>query len=195
MLAFFGILILLNVWNCFHVHTNALPFNYISNEVHLERLKVQDHSVSYLPGTAFSPSSLIVIHVVEIVRWRSALLWRTFFTTAVVAVVLRSFIEFCRGGECGLFGEGGLIMFNINTENSTYGTPDLIAIVLLGVFGGVLGSLYNYLVDKVLRTYSIINEYAPECLFIMILEIKVNLPPSFTPYTILLLYRFTITDS
>lgn len=86
-------------------------------------------------------------------------------------------------------------MFNINTENSTYGTPDLIAIVLLGVFGGVLGSLYNYLVDKVLRTYSIINEYAPECLFIMILEIKVNLPPSFTPYTILLLYRFTITDS
>lgn len=74
-------------------------------------------------------------------------------------------MEFCRGGQCGLFGEGGLIMFKINTENSTYGTPDLIAIVLLGVIGGVFGSLYNYLVDKVLRTYSIINEYAPYFLF------------------------------
>uniref|UniRef100_A0A9I9DCW1 CBS domain-containing protein n=1 Tax=Cucumis melo TaxID=3656 RepID=A0A9I9DCW1_CUCME len=93
-------------------------------------------------------TEMSIIHVVEIVRWRSALLWRTFFTTAVVAVVLRSFMEFCRGGQCGLFGEGGLIMFKINTENSTYGTPDLIAIVLLGVIGGVFGSLYNYLVDK-----------------------------------------------
>lgn len=64
----------------------------------------------------------------------------------------------CRGGTCGLFGEGGLIMFDIHTENSNYGTPDLIAIVLLGVIGGVFGSLYNFLVDKVLRTYSIINE-------------------------------------
>ncbi|KGN56276.1 chloride channel protein CLC-c [Cucumis sativus] len=105
--------------------------------------------------------------------WRSALLWRTFFTTAVVAVVLRSFMEFCRGGQCGLFGEGGLIMFKINTENSTYGTPDLIAIVLLGVIGGVFGSLYNYLVDKVLRTYSIINERGPGTKLILVVAVSI----------------------
>ena len=93
-------------------------------------------------------------------RWRSALLWRTFFTTAVVAVVLRSLIEFCRSGKCGLFGQGGLIMFDVNSAVPTYSSPDLLAVILLGIIGGIFGSLYNYLVDKVLRTYSIINEYA-----------------------------------
>ncbi|KAI9121833.1 hypothetical protein K1719_007223 [Acacia pycnantha] len=93
--------------------------------------------------------------------WRSALLWRTFFTTAVVAVVLRSFMDLCRGGTCGLFGEGGLIMFDVNEANPAYSAPDLLAVVFLGVVGGIFGSLYNYLVDKVLRTYSIINERGP----------------------------------
>ncbi|KAK2661906.1 hypothetical protein Ddye_000480 [Dipteronia dyeriana] len=93
--------------------------------------------------------------------WRSALLWRTFFTTAVVAVVLRGFIEFCRSGKCGLFGKGGLIMFDVNSSQATYNTPDLLAVILLGVLGGIFGSLYNYFVDKVLRTYSIINEKGP----------------------------------
>lgn len=93
-------------------------------------------------------------------RWRSALLWRTFFTTAVVAVVLRSLMVFCQSGKCGLFGQGGLIMFDINSTVASYTTPDLVAVILLGVIGGIFGSLYNYLVDKVLRIYSIINEYA-----------------------------------
>ncbi|KAF5946769.1 hypothetical protein HYC85_016997 [Camellia sinensis] len=93
--------------------------------------------------------------------WRSALLWRTFFTTAVVAVVLRSLIQFCRGGNCGLFGQGGLIMFDVNSAVPTYSTPDLLAFILLGIIGGIFGSLYNYLADKVLRTYSIINERGP----------------------------------
>ncbi|KAJ6816447.1 chloride channel protein CLC-c-like isoform X1 [Iris pallida] len=90
--------------------------------------------------------------------WRSALLWRTFFTTAVVAVVLRTLIEYCRSGKCGLFGKGGLIMFDISSTVTTYSTPDLIVVIVLGVIGGLLGSLYNYFVDKVVRTYSIINE-------------------------------------
>ncbi|RZR99505.1 hypothetical protein BHM03_00029066 [Ensete ventricosum] len=75
--------------------------------------------------------------------WRSALLWRTFFTTAVVAVVLRTFIYFCRSGNCGLFGKGGLIMFDLSSNISAYGTPDLIAVVLLGVIGGVLGGMLD----------------------------------------------------
>ncbi|RWV96190.1 hypothetical protein GW17_00041121 [Ensete ventricosum] len=102
--------------------------------------------------------------------WRSALLWRTFFTTAVVAVVLRTFIYFCRSGNCGLFGKGGLIMFDLSSNISAYGTPDLIAVVLLGVIGGVLGGLYNFLIGKTLRKYSIINEYAPSTAFLLTLS-------------------------
>lgn len=50
-------------------------------------------------------------------------------------------------------------MFDVNSGPVLYSTPDLLAVVFLGVVGGVLGSLYNYLVDKVLRTYALINEY------------------------------------
>ncbi|GJN02846.1 hypothetical protein PR202_ga20233 [Eleusine coracana subsp. coracana] len=70
--------------------------------------------------------------------WRSALLWRTFFTTAVVAVVLRGLIQFCRSGKCGLFGQGGLIMFDLSSTIPTYSTQDIVAIVVLGVIGEVL---------------------------------------------------------
>ncbi|KAF5448094.1 hypothetical protein F2P56_028659 [Juglans regia] len=104
--------------------------------------------------------------------WRSALLWRTFFTTAVVAVVLRGFMVFCRGGKCGLFGEGGLIMFDVNSAKPTYSVPDLLAVIFLGVIGGIFGSLYNYLVDKVLRTYSIINERGPSLKVLLVITIS-----------------------
>jgi chloride channel 7 len=104
--------------------------------------------------------------------WRSALLWRTFFTTAVVAVVLRSLVEFCRSGKCGLFGQGGLIMFNINSAVPTYNSSDLLAVILLGVIGGIIGSFYNYLVDKVLRVYSIINERGPTTKVVLVLIIS-----------------------
>nr|XP_043622715.1 chloride channel protein CLC-c-like [Erigeron canadensis] len=114
--------------------------------------------------------------------WRSALLWRTFFTTAVVAVVLRSLIEYCRSGNCGLFGEGGLIMFDINSTIPDYNMVDLLAVTLLGVGGGILGSLYNFLVDKVLRTYSIINEKGPN--FRVFLVVIISLLTSCCAYGI-----------
>ncbi|CAI8611538.1 unnamed protein product [Vicia faba] len=104
--------------------------------------------------------------------WRSALLWRTFFTTAVVAVVLKCFTEYCKGGNCGLFGEGGLIMFEVNYAKPSYSIPDLLVVIFLGVVGGLLGSLYNYLVDKVLRTYSIINERGPIFKVILVMIIS-----------------------
>ncbi|MBA0617106.1 hypothetical protein Godav_026580 [Gossypium davidsonii] len=97
--------------------------------------------------------------------WRSALLWRTFFTTAVVAIVLRAFIQLCSTGTCGLFGEGGLIMYDVSAAKVAYSVPDILAVILLGVIGGIFGSLYNYLVDKVLRTYSIINEYVLQSIY------------------------------
>nr|TKS10943.1 Chloride channel protein CLC-c [Populus alba] len=104
--------------------------------------------------------------------WRSALLWRTFFTTAVVAVVLRGLIDFCRSGKCGLFGQGGLIMFDVNSRKAFYSTPDLLAVVFLGVIGGVFGSLYNYCVVKVLRTYSLINERGPSFKILLVIVIS-----------------------
>jgi H+/Cl- antiporter ClcA len=94
-------------------------------------------------------------------RWRSALLWRTFFTTAVVAVVLRGLIQFCRSGKCGLFGQGGLIMFDLSSTVPSYSTQDIIAIIVLGIIGGVFGGLFNFLLDRILRAYSFINEYVP----------------------------------
>ncbi|KAK4758382.1 hypothetical protein SAY87_019683 [Trapa incisa] len=112
--------------------------------------------------------------------WRSALLWRTFFTTAVVAVVLRSCIEFCRSGKCGLFGQGGLIMFDINSASTTYSSADLLAVIFLGVIGGILGSLYNFFIDKVLRAYSIMNEKGP--VFKIMLVIIISLLTSCCSY-------------
>ncbi|KAA8530108.1 hypothetical protein F0562_004818 [Nyssa sinensis] len=90
--------------------------------------------------------------------WRSALLWRTFFSTAIVAVVLRAFIEYCTSGKCGLFGQGGLIMFDVSGISVRYHVMDIIPVAIIGVIGGVLGSLYNYLLHKVLRLYNLINE-------------------------------------
>ncbi|XP_061364284.1 chloride channel protein CLC-c-like isoform X2 [Gastrolobium bilobum] len=93
--------------------------------------------------------------------WRSALLWRTFFTTAVVAIVLRAAIQLCATGKCGLFGEGGLIMYDVSSAKVTYSVADVLAALILGAIAGVLGSIYNHLVDKVVRTYSFINEKGP----------------------------------
>lgn len=50
-------------------------------------------------------------------------------------------------------------MFEVNYAKPSYSIPDILVVIFLGVVGGLLGSLYNYLVDKVLRVYSVINEY------------------------------------
>lgn len=104
----------------------------------------------------FKLFSLLLFHHL---RWRSTLLWRAFFTTAVVAVVLRALIDFCKSGKCGLFGKGGLIMFDVTAESVSYHLVDLPPVIVLGIIGGILGSLYNFLLDKVLRIYTHINEY------------------------------------
>ncbi|XP_039685708.1 chloride channel protein CLC-c-like, partial [Medicago truncatula] len=119
------------------------------------------------------PVGGVLLHLKkQLLWWRSALMWRTFFTTAVVAVVLRGFMEYCKGGICGLFGEGGLIMFDVNSVKPAYSIPDLLVVIFLGVIGGLLGSLYNYLVDKVLRTYNIINEKGPIFKIILVMIIS-----------------------
>ncbi|KAK0572376.1 hypothetical protein LWI29_030702 [Acer saccharum] len=90
--------------------------------------------------------------------WRSALLWRAFFTTAVVAILLRALIDLCLSGKCGLFGKGGLIMFDVYSANISYHLVDVPPVLALGVIGGILGSFYNFLLQRVLRIYNLINE-------------------------------------
>ncbi|XP_012449625.1 putative chloride channel-like protein CLC-g [Gossypium raimondii] len=90
--------------------------------------------------------------------WRSALLWRAFFTTAVVAIILRALIDVCLSGKCGLFGKGGLIMFDVYSANVSYHLADVPPVLALGVIGGILGSFYNFLLVKVLKVYNLVNE-------------------------------------
>ncbi|TVU36319.1 hypothetical protein EJB05_18250 [Eragrostis curvula] len=105
--------------------------------------------------------------------WRSALLWRTFSTTAVVAMVLRALIDYCRGGHCGLFGKGGLIMFDLSSRLPTYTATDLAAVILLGILGGLLGALFNYLVDRILRVYGLLNEKGARYKIVLTVAISV----------------------
>lgn len=95
--------------------------------------------------------------------WRNALLWRAFFTTAIVAVALRALIDICKSGKCGLFGQGGLIMYDVTADKITYHLVDLPPVIVLGIIGGILGSLHNFLLEKVLRVYNRINEKGLAC--------------------------------
>ncbi|KAL9223958.1 hypothetical protein vseg_000039 [Gypsophila vaccaria] len=90
--------------------------------------------------------------------WRAALLWRAFFSTVIVAIMLRGFMDFCYKGNCGLFGTGGLIMFNVTSEDFVYHLSDIPVVLVVGIVGGCLSALYNYILAKVLRLYSKINE-------------------------------------
>ncbi|XP_045786629.1 putative chloride channel-like protein CLC-g [Trifolium pratense] len=90
--------------------------------------------------------------------WRTALLWRAFFTTATVAIFLRAMIDVCLSGKCGLFGKGGLIMFNAYSASISYHLRDVPPVFILAVVGGLLGSLFNFMTNKVLRMYNVINE-------------------------------------
>lgn len=49
-------------------------------------------------------------------------------------------------------------MFDVSSNVSTYSNQDLIAIIGIGLIGGVLGAFFNYLVDMTLQSYSFINK-------------------------------------
>ncbi|KAK9697989.1 hypothetical protein RND81_08G075000 [Saponaria officinalis] len=90
--------------------------------------------------------------------WRGALLWRAFFSTVIVAIMLRGFMDFCYKGNCGLFGTGGLIMFNVTSEDFVYHLNDVPVVLVIGIVGGCLAALFNSILAKVLRFYNFINE-------------------------------------
>ena len=45
-------------------------------------------------------------------------MWRVFFTSAVVAVVVRTAMGWCKSGKCGHFGSGGFIIWDISELRS-----------------------------------------------------------------------------
>ncbi|XP_062214905.1 chloride channel protein CLC-d-like [Phragmites australis] len=88
--------------------------------------------------------------------WRSHLMWRVFFTSAVVAVVVRSAMNWCNSGKCGHFGAGGFIIWDISGGQEDYSYQELLPMAIIGVIGGLLGALFNQLtlyLTKWRRTY------------------------------------------
>ncbi|KVI11698.1 Chloride channel ClC-plant [Cynara cardunculus var. scolymus] len=109
-------------------------------------------------AAAFRAPVGVALEEPENSMWRSALLWRAFFSTAIVAILLRGLTDLCLSGKCGLFGTGGLIMYDVTSVNISYHLKDVPPVLLLGVIGGIAGSVYNCLLGKVLRLYNLINE-------------------------------------
>lgn len=67
-------------------------------------------------------------------------------------------IDVCLSGKCGLFGKGGLIMFDAYSASISYHLAAVPPVFILAVVGGLLGSLFNFMTNKVLRIYNVINE-------------------------------------
>lgn len=49
-------------------------------------------------------------------------------------------------------------MFDVYSANISYHLMDVPPVLLLGVVGGILGGIYNFLLEKVLRLYNLISE-------------------------------------
>lgn len=77
--------------------------------------------------------------------WRSQLMWRVFFTSAVVAVVVRTAMGWCKSGKCGHFGSGGFIIWDLSDGQEDYSFAELLPMAIIGVIGGLLGALFNQL--------------------------------------------------
>lgn len=77
--------------------------------------------------------------------WRSQLMWRVFFTSAVVAVVVRTAMGWCKSGKCGHFGSGGFIIWDTSDGQEDYSFGELLPMAVIGVIGGLLGALFNQL--------------------------------------------------
>ncbi|GER25091.1 chloride channel clc [Striga asiatica] len=84
--------------------------------------------------------------------WRSQLMWRVFFTSAIVGVVVRTAMGWCKSGKCGHFGSGAFIaVFDCTlTEilfsgQEDYSFQELLPMAVIGVIGGLLGALFNQL--------------------------------------------------
>ncbi|WCJ23724.1 chloride channel D [Euphorbia peplus] len=83
--------------------------------------------------------------------WRSQLMWRVFFTSAIVAVVVRTAMGWCKSGNCGHFGSGGFVIWDISDGQEDYSFSELLPMAVIGVIGGLLGALFNQLTLYITR--------------------------------------------
>lgn len=49
-------------------------------------------------------------------------------------------------------------MFDVSDVTVSYHPMDVIPVIIIGIIGGLLGSLYNHVLHKVLRLYNLINQ-------------------------------------
>ncbi|XP_047334028.1 chloride channel protein CLC-d-like [Impatiens glandulifera] len=93
-----------------------------------------------------SPVGGILFALEEVTSWwRSQLMWRVFFTSAIVAVVVRTAMGWCKSGKCGHFGTGGFIIWDVSDGQEDYSFEELLPMAVIGVIGGLLGALFNQL--------------------------------------------------
>ncbi|KAK4391559.1 putative chloride channel-like protein CLC-g [Sesamum angolense] len=59
----------------------------------------------------------------------------------------------CLLRECGLFGKGGLIMYDVTSANISYHLRDVPAVLLLAVIGGLLGSQISFSTLRIIPRY------------------------------------------
>ncbi|KAH7300781.1 hypothetical protein KP509_24G078400 [Ceratopteris richardii] len=85
--------------------------------------------------------------------WRCSLIWRAFFATALVSVVLQTSMAYCSDGGCGLFGSGGLIIYNIGDVSVNFRLAELLPVGILGVIGGIFGCMFTLINGRILRFY------------------------------------------
>ncbi|KAG8636707.1 chloride channel protein CLC-d isoform X2 [Manihot esculenta] len=83
--------------------------------------------------------------------WKSQLMWRVFFTSAIVAVVVRTAMGWCKSGKCGHFGSGGFVIWDISDGQEDYSFGELLPMAVIGVIGGLLGALFNQLTLYITR--------------------------------------------
>ncbi|XVE66017.1 hypothetical protein DITRI_Ditri08aG0047800 [Diplodiscus trichospermus] len=70
--------------------------------------------------------------------WRSQLMWRVFFTSAIVAIVVRAAMGWCKSGNCGHFGSGDFIIWDTSDGQEEYSFEELLPMTVIGVIGGLL---------------------------------------------------------
>lgn len=93
-----------------------------------------------------APVGGVLFALEEVTSWWSRqLMWRVFFTSAVVAVVVRTAMAWCKSGKCGHFGAGGFIIWDISDGQEDYSFAELLPMGVIGVIGGLLGALFNQL--------------------------------------------------
>lgn len=64
-------------------------------------------------------------------------------------------------------------MFDLGSRQATYTATDLAAVILLGILGGLLGALFNFLVDRILRVYNLVNEKGARYKIILTVAVSV----------------------